>query len=662
MRHIPCMNTLPKSRWPVLSLIVVSVAALGQTALCEEAQQGTVTESESPTLISDPVQFLGQAPTIDGILDKDLSNLTKRGFTRTIRDEFDGPIPDATYRLAYGTDFFYAYVEAKAESLTFRDRDYQNGDGFHMVLAVPRPDNEPTEEFYVLACSAVSNPRTDWSRRFFWYYNVDDIFIRTSDDAQLEFHDGEGAISFELLLPWHDVHPYHPWISEGIGFNLRFVKATEPDGRVEYDVVHDDCIGCELSPRSYALLRFDEPTVSAEPQTFVVVDRGHITEGDSLAVTAVTVKGLSEEDTIVVRVLAGEGDAVAYESATYPLDPVLTRHEFHLDTRRLPSGGYKLEWQSRTNDAEGEAGLTILPPLDPVTIGTRLQGLTADIAPRSLTTMEFALAEVAAQLDSARLYETCTPQRIRLARLQRDIETATGGRDPYAGQTGFLRRAYRSEFDQSLQPYMIWLPDDFDVDRTYPLLVYLHGSASTEYNLRGSQRVIPDGFIALAPRGRGTSNCFTFDHAQEDIAEAIAAVVADYPIDTTAILLSGFSMGGYGVYRTFYESPKKFRALAVFSGSPNMANEWYPGNDYPDFNDPNLLGGFRDIPVFVFHGRRDRNVSYEATEAFMTLLRQAGARVEFHPEADKGHEAPSDETYAAYDEWVRRIFGESGDR
>ncbi|HUU46689.1 MAG TPA: prolyl oligopeptidase family serine peptidase [Acidobacteriota bacterium] len=656
------MNTLRKLRLPMLWLVVTSVAASGQSTLCEEALPGTDTLSDSPTLISDPVQFLEQAPAIDGVLDNDLSHLTVRGFTRTIRHEFDGPIPEVSYRLAYGTDFLYAYVEAQADSLTYRDRAYQNGDGFHMVLAVPRPDNEPTEEFYVLACSAVGDARMEWSRRLFWYYNVDDIFIRLSEDAKLEFNDGDGVISFELLLPWHDVHPYHPWISEDIGFNLRFVKATEPDGKVEYDVVHDDCIGCELHPRSYALLEFAEPAVTGAPQTFVVTDRGHITEGDSLAVTAVTVKGWSGEDTVVVLVRAGEGDLVTYESAMYPLDPVRTMHAFGVDTRRLPSGGYTIEWQSRTNDAEGETGLTILPPLDPESVGARLQALTADISPRNLTTMEFLLTEITAQIDSARLYETCTPQRIRLARLQRDIETAIGGRDPYAGQTGFLRRAYRSVIDSSLQPYMVWLPDDFDADRRYPLLVYLHGSASTEYDLRGSQRVIPEGFIALAPRGRGTSNCFTFDQAQEDIAEALAAVVADYPIDTTAILLTGFSMGGYGVYRTFYESPEKFRALAVFSGSPNMANEWYPGNAYPDFTDPNLLGAFRDIPVFVFHGQRDRNVSHEATEAFMTLLRQTGARVEFHPEADKGHEAPSDETYEAYHEWVRRITEASADR
>ena len=64
-----------------------------------------------------------------------------------------------------------------------------------------------------------------------------------------------------------------------------------------------------------------------------------------------------------------------------------------------------------------------------------------------------------------------------------------------------------------------------------------------------------------------------FDHAQEDVAESIDAVREDYPIDDANIILSGFSMGGYGVYRTFFETPKKFIAAAVFAGFPYMVKK-----------------------------------------------------------------------------------------
>ena len=112
-----------------------------------------------------------------------------------------------SYRLAYGARFFYVYIEAEAETFAYRDRAYQNGDGFTVVLAMPKPGNAPSEEFYVLACSAVDRKQMEWSRKIFWYYNVDNIFLSTGDDMMMEFHDGDGVISFELLLPWDDVHP-----------------------------------------------------------------------------------------------------------------------------------------------------------------------------------------------------------------------------------------------------------------------------------------------------------------------------------------------------------------------------------------------------------------------------------------------------------------------
>jgi dipeptidyl aminopeptidase/acylaminoacyl peptidase len=337
-------------------------------------------------------------------------------------------------------------------------------------------------------------------------------------------------------------------------------------------------------------------------------------------------------------------------------DSGLTEYWFEVDTRRLIAGGYLVKWRSRTNGSEGEFGLTVLPQFDAATIRRKLNSEAISIRQSSLTTLEFKLEEVVEQIASTKPYETCLRPRFRLTRLQNEIDEAMTGKDPYSERTGFVRKAYRSDVDSTLQPYMVWIPEDFDPEATYPLLVYLHGSASTEYNLSGSRKMIPEGFIALAPRGRGTSNCYTFDHAQEDIAEAMASVIDDYPIDTTRIILAGFSMGGYGVYRTFYETPEKFRALAIFSGHPDIANFWYPGNDYPDFTGTEMLKLFRDVPMFVFHGEGDRNAPYEITERVVTELKRLGSKVEFHPEADKGHEEASDQTYEAYYDWVRRVL------
>jgi predicted esterase len=638
-------------------LLIVALALLvSPCARGDDTEPGVTIVAPSPERLQAPVQFLEEPPVIDGVLDSGLTHLSTRHFTRILSDPPQESAPQAAYRMAYGTEFFYLYIEAAAESLICRDRAFQFGDGFHMVIAAPRPGNQPTDEFYVLACSAVNDPRMEWTRHVFWYYNVHDIFKRTSDETQLEFADGDGIISFELLLPWRDVHPYHPWISDGIGFNLRFVKALGSNGKTAYDVVHPNCIACELQPRAYALLDFETPGIEGEPQTFVAASRGHITEDDSLSLTAVTITSKPGEDTIVVRAETAEGTLVAHQKEIYAFGTGLTHHTFGLNTTRMPSGGYSVSWRTTAAGIDGTTGLTVLPPLNAQGLRDRLAALPESVVPSTVTTLAFKLMELIAQIDSAKSYETCGAERIRLTRVQREIDRALAGDDPYASTTGFVRKAYRSELDSSLQPYMLQIPDDYDAGRSYPLFVFLHGSASTEYNLRDVTWMIPDGVIALAPRGRGTSNCYTFDHAQEDIAEAIHAVIADYPVDTTRIVLAGFSMGGYGVYRTFYETPKRFAALAVFSGPPNIANEWYPGENYPDFTDPALLGVFHGVPIFIFHGTEDRNAPFALTEALVAQLRAGGANVEYVAEPGKGHEAPGEKSLEIYNQWIRRIL------
>ena len=112
------MNSFLKRRLCLIWLVAGCCLILWKAAWCDEGQRDTVILSQSPFLISVPVQFLEHAPMIDGVLDNDLSNLSIRGFTRMIRNESVGPIPEATYRLAYGTDFFYVLVPGRTSDPT----------------------------------------------------------------------------------------------------------------------------------------------------------------------------------------------------------------------------------------------------------------------------------------------------------------------------------------------------------------------------------------------------------------------------------------------------------------------------------------------------------------------------------------------------------------
>jgi predicted esterase len=605
--------------------------------------------------LNPPVSFIETAPIIDGLLDPDLSTLPERRFTATTAPT-PGDAPPASFRMAYGPDFLYVFVGCEADSLIFRDRAFQNGDGFHMVIAAPHADDSPTDEFYVIACSAVNRPEMQWSRRVIWYYNVDHLFQKLGRDARLEFAARDGRIGFELLLPWQDISPYHPWFSDGIGFNIRFVKAIGRTDRIEYILVQDPHIDSEQHLRLYARLSFAPPTPVDGCRSYAVLDRNHIAQGDPLGVRIATAAPAScKEEDVVATIKSGEGTRVASGSARYLCEPeTITRDMIDLDTRDLPPGGYRIEWSSRVNGSRGETGLTIMPALDFPARQGRLDQIAGKISAGSATTIRYQLAEIEKRMAAVRPYETCADERIAIARTLDLLERADAGKDALAGRTGFFRRAFRSRVDGTLQPYGIRVPAGFDRGRRYPLIVYLHGSGSDETDLESRTSLSPPGrgCIEICPRARGTSNAYTTEGAQEDIAEAIEDVMANYPIDSSRVVLTGFSMGGYGVYRTFFETPKKFGALAVFSGHPDIGNRYTGREDQPAFLEERYLLPFNGVPIFIFHGRQDRNCPYELTEELVTKLRKAGAKVEFRTEANAGHQMPGAETTAAYHAWL----------
>ena len=217
----------------------------------------------------------------------------------------------------------------------------------------------------------------------------------------------------------------------------------------------------------------------------------------------------------------------------------------------------------------------------------------------------------------------------------------------------YLEKVYRSRLDNTLQPYIVKLPENYDRQKKYPLIVYLHGSGGNEKSIYHVPYFFPPDFFGLAVNGRGPATDYCYDNAQEDIAEAIAEVVKNYPIDRDNIILSGTSMGGFGVYRTFFETPARFKAVASFSGLPKGK---IAGPEQPNFLETRFLKNFKDLPIFIFHGLYDHLCPYQMVEKSVAIFREAGAVVEFHPENIRGHGNPGSKTVKAYHQWLRKVI------
>ncbi len=609
-------------------------------------------EKYASSILEPEITFLSEAPKIDGVLDGQLKMLPVRNFQIEEKSNSQNPSIDVHYRLAYGTEFFYLFIEVETDRFIYRDRGYQNGDGFIVVLCRPRPDHQPTDEFYVLGFTAQDSSHRDRYRKVLWYYNIDLILKPLSEKTKFEHQMNKGKAGFEVLIPWEEVYPNHPLISPAVGFNLAFIKAIGDREKNWHFVVEDENIESEQSNRRYATCVFQPPILTTGCQSYLIMDR-HCQIGETITATLATVSADSADETISVDLNTDKGELIHSAEFRTKCNKGVAIKTYPIITSDLISGEYIVNWHSRTSRAKGNMGLTILPRFDFQDLTKRLEKIANYISTGSMNTLLFAIDHLQQLKQTLKPYETCTLFRKELLSFLDDLREYEKGHDVLAQKTGIFRRAFRSKIDSTLQPYSVKISTTFDPKKRYSLIVYLHGSGEDDRGIL-SYHQTPEGVIELAPYGRGTSNCFSSDHAQADIQEAIEDVICNYPVDASNIILSGFSMGGYGVLRTFYENPKRYKALAIFSGHPYLASQWL-GGEHPNFLVKKYLKPFKNVPIFISHGKNDRNLPYELYLELVKSLKSSGAKVLSFVDEEGGHNI-TPKMYTEYFKWLRKII------
>ena len=229
------------------------------------------------------------------------------------------------------------------------------------------------------------------------------------------------------------------------------------------------------------------------------------------------------------------------------------------------------------------------------------------------------------------------------------LREVAAGRDPYAGATGYVDRAYRSELDGTLQPYTIYVPTDFDAQRTYPLIVMLHGFGGNSRDAIGSllgvgDRPCPDcQYIVVAPSNRGSIG---YDNriGEEDIWRTIADVRSLYAIDENRIYLTGNSMGGRGTWHLGLHYADRFAAIAPICGRTDWrlwVGDKLPGPLRQQVLDVNnalrFAGNALHLPILVAHGGADPVVSVEHSRRMVARLKELNVSIEYEEYPGVGH-------------------------
>lgn len=206
------------------------------------------------------------------------------------------------------------------------------------------------------------------------------------------------------------------------------------------------------------------------------------------------------------------------------------------------------------------------------------------------------------------------------------------GEDPFAGRTGFMFKAYRSELDGRLQPYGLYLPTDFDPQQSYPLVVMLHGyggnpeeAMQAVFGRGGAYQ--DQGFIVATPYNRDNIG-YANQLGEEDVWRVIQDVQQTCRIDDNRLYLTGHSMGGGGTLHLGMLHADRFAAIAAVSTWSDLRHA------------ENAL----NLPIKLCHGAADPLFSIEFPRTLFKRLKELGYRVEYEGYLDVGHNA-GDQAY-----------------
>ncbi len=192
---------------------------------------------------------------------------------------------------------------------------------------------------------------------------------------------------------------------------------------------------------------------------------------------------------------------------------------------------------------------------------------------------------------------------------------------------------FYSEIDDSEQPYGLYIPQNYDPQKEYPLVIMLHGAMSNhrlalrrvfgKSNLPGqgdaeASRVFPKwkdiDYVVATPYARGTMGYVGIPEA--DVWRVIEECKAHFSIDENRVYLTGLSMGGGGTLYIGLSRPDQFAAIAPVCPAP-------PGEAW------DLMGNALNLPVAIYQGGADPVVRPEGVREIRDELVKAGASVEY---------------------------------
>jgi len=223
---------------------------------------------------------------------------------------------------------------------------------------------------------------------------------------------------------------------------------------------------------------------------------------------------------------------------------------------------------------------------------------------------------------------------------------------------------YRSDLDNTDQPYSLWLPRNYTPDKKWPLVIDLHGLGGS-HRVGGVRREIQDCVVAFAD-GRGNTDYKLW--GELDVVRVVHEAKKRFSIDPDRVYLYGVSMGGSGSWQVGVHFPDLFAALGPICGNADhrvWEREWAWGEKHPTWMSPRkawveatesaafFAENLVNLPSWPIHGDKDNVVPCGHSRSMAAELEKAGAECHYVEVPGAGHGVPGDKI-AEMLEWVKK--------
>jgi predicted peptidase len=200
-------------------------------------------------------------------------------------------------------------------------------------------------------------------------------------------------------------------------------------------------------------------------------------------------------------------------------------------------------------------------------------------------------------------------------------------------------KTYQGRRGQAM-PYRWFVPQEYDQQKKYPLVVYLHGGGGIGRDnlkqIQGGNGFLIDLFTSAQTQTKYP--CFVIAPQSHDegwvgyddttpseqlgrVLELIEHLQQTYSIDRERLYVAGQSLGGFGTFGLLTLRPNLFAAAVPICGGGDEAK----------------AGLMVNVPIWAFHGEKDEAVSVERSRRMIAAVRKAGGKPKYTEYRGEGH-------------------------